>query len=540
MKHDNNQSVTTKGTHQQVVVLGFDALDVDLVMKWASEGVLPRFAALLDRAACGRIQNDIGNIAGTVWQTFHTGVWPGKHGYYEGVKHFDPETYDDGVYFADRKDVPREQIWEVLSRNGHRVAVLDAPYILLPEDLNGLIIDGWGTHQRSPRGGNRFDFATVPTALRGEVLSRYGEDPLGIHESACDALKPRNAKEVVWFRDALIRRVETKARMTIDFLKRERWAYFEVNFPSAHCVGHQCWHYHDQEHPRFSAEATRALGDPVQDVYAALDRALGQVLDAVDADSTVIVWCSHGMGPLYTATGGLLDNILFRLENIKSPQRTERAITAARNVWRRAPGPLRRLLLPLAPRRFDAALQKRIQPAKSGRRFFQQYMNGATGGIRINLEGRESRGRVKPGDEYDALCRSLTQDLLQIVNADSGAPLIRRVFRSSEIYEGPFVERMPDLLLEWNRERPITRVSSPKIGTVVDPEPSVLRGRSGDHRPEGWFAALRPGLPAGEIERPVATVDFAPTIAGLLGANDVDFDGSPIAPLMRTPMPVLR
>jgi predicted AlkP superfamily phosphohydrolase/phosphomutase len=396
------------------------------------------------------------------------------------------------------------------------------------------MLDGWGTHERSPVGGNRFDFQTMPAALRGDVLSRYGEDPLGIHEAPCDSLKPRNLKELIWFRDALIRGVETKARMAVDFLKQEPWAYFEANFFAAHCVGHQCWHYHDPEHPRYDADTTRAVGDPVRDVYVALDRGLGQVLNALDNGARVIVYCSHGMGPNYTATGGLLDKILLRLENIESPERAERAITIARNLWRSAPTPLRSLLVPLRARRFEASIQKRIQPAKSERKFFEQHVDGATGGIRINLEGRESHGKVKPGDEYEALCESLIRDLLEVVNADTGAPLVAQVFRSSQIYDGPFVERMPDLFIEWNRERLISRVLSPKIGTVIDPHPSH---RSGDHRPQGWFAARMPGIPAGEVNGRVAVVDFAPTIAALLGVQEGDFDGTPIAALSpQTPL----
>jgi predicted AlkP superfamily phosphohydrolase/phosphomutase len=536
LESNNAQSKTngTDGSNRQVVVVGFDSADVDLILGWAKEGILPTFGKLLNKAAWGRIENTVTNVAGSVWPTFHTGVWPGKHGHYEGVKHFDPETYEDGVYFANRSEVPREQIWEILSGKGHRVAVLDAPFAFLPESLNGLMLDGWGTHERNLAGRDRFDFQTIPVALRSDVLSQYGEDPLGIQEAPCDVLKPRNLKELIWFRDALIRGVETKARMAVDFLKQEPWAYFEANFFAAHCIGHQCWHYHDPEHPRYDADATRAVGDPVRDVYMALDRGLGQVLDAIDSDARVIVYCSHGMGPNYTATGGLLDKILLRLENIESPERAERAITIARKVWRSAPTPLRRLLVPVRARRFEARIQKRIQPAKSERKFFEQHIDGATGGIRINLEGRESHGKVKPGDEYEALCESLIHDLSEVVNADTGSPLVAKVFRSSQIYDGPFVDRMPDLFIEWNRERPISRVSSPKIGTVIDSNPSM---RSGDHRPEGWFAALLPGIPAGEVKGRVAVVDFAPTIAALLGVEDGDFDGTPIAALSpQTPL----
>ena len=516
-----------RGASRRAVILGFDSADPDLIARWIGDGTMPTFRRLLDTAAWGRIDNPSGMVAGSVWQSFHTGVWPGRHGQYEGTKHFDPATYEDGAYLQ-RADLPRETIWEMLSRNGRRVAVLDAPFAFLADDLDGVQINEWGTHERRALSRGRPQFHTRPPELRDEILSRYGSDPLGMHEVQCDAFKPRNPRELIPFRNALIRRIEIKTRMTLDLLRREPWAYFESIFFAAHCIGHQCWHYHDPSHPRHDPAAASAVGDPVREVYVALDRALGQMLESVGTDATLLVYCSHGMGPNYTATGGMLDRILLALEGIESPQRLERAIGMARDLWRRAPEPLRKLLVPLRARDFEAGVQKRIQPAKAERRYFEVQVDGASGGVRINLKGREAQGKVEPA-EYDEVCRSLTRDLLDVVNADTGKPLVARVLRTAEVYPGPFVQRMPDLLLEWNRERPIVRVSSPKIATVTHPRPSL---RSGDHRPGGLFAALGPGVQPGELGRIVSVVDFAPTFAALLGVCDFDFDGTPIAALL--------
>jgi predicted AlkP superfamily phosphohydrolase/phosphomutase len=193
------------------------------------------------------------------------------------------------------------------------------------------------------------------------------------------------------------------------------------------------------------------------------------------------------------------------------------------------PGPLRRLLVPLKARAVEAEIQKRIKPAKAERRFFEVHVDGAVGGIRINLRGRESQGKIEPGQGYEALCRSLTRDLLEVINEETGQPLVARVLRPAEIYAGPFVHRMPDLLVEWNREHPILRAFSPKIGSVTHPDPSL---RSGDHRPDGMFAVLGPGVPPGELSRAVAVVDFAPTVAALLGLSESDFDGKRIEALV--------
>ena len=90
------------------------------------------------------------------------------------------------------------------------MAILDAPYVFMSEHLNGVQLNGWGTHERGPLDIGRFDFVTEPPSLREDVLRRYGSDPMGVSESPCDSIKPRNAKELIDLPDPLIRQVEIR------------------------------------------------------------------------------------------------------------------------------------------------------------------------------------------------------------------------------------------------------------------------------------------------------------------------------------------
>jgi predicted AlkP superfamily phosphohydrolase/phosphomutase len=56
--------------------------------------------------------------------------------------------------------------------------------------------------------------------------------------------------------------------------------------------------------------------------------------------------------------------------------------------------------------------------------------------------------------------------------------------------------------------------------------------RSGDHRPEGLFVAVGPGLAPARMSRAVSIMDFAPTFARLLGVELPSTDGAPIAELL--------
>jgi hypothetical protein len=74
---------------------------------------------------------------------------------------------------------------------------------------------------------------------------------------------------------------------------------------------------------------------------------------------------------------------------------------------------------------------------------------------------------------------------------------------------------------------------SPRVGTV---EGANDYGRSGEHRPGGWFVAAGPALRAGRLDREPSLLDLAPTFAALLGVALPDAQGTPIPEIvaMRT------
>ena len=166
----------------------------------------------------------------------------------------------------------------------------------------------------------------------------------------------------------------------------------------------------------------------------------------------------------------------------------------------------------------------------------------AVSGIRLNLAGREPRGTLEPGAAAEAFIAQLRADLLDIVDERTGGPLIRRVLRTADLYAGPRLNDLPDLLVEWSDDVPtgstsvgaganaVVRARSPKIGVI---EGANGYGRTGEHRPEGMFIASAPGVRPGRLGRVVSILDFAPTIASLLGVSLKECDGTAIAELIR-------
>jgi len=164
-------------------------------------------------------------------------------------------------------------------------------------------------------------------------------------------------------------------------------------------------------------------------------------------------------------------------------------------------------------------------PERKTRRFFAIMHNPDAGAVRINVLGRESHGLVHPGKEYREVCERLRNDLLALVNAETGTPVVAAVFLTHDLFTGPYLDELPDLLVEWSRTAPVKAIQSPRIGTLKMPK---LKGRTGDHWNEGVFFVRGVGQRATRVERSVSIMDFAPTIGMLLGVPLEGLDGQPI------------
>ena len=490
-----------------LLVIGLDAVEPDLVLQWSAAGRLPTFQRLLERATWGLTTGPPGMTTGAVWQTMMTGASPACHGRHN-ARQLRPGSYETFRFLP--ADLQSDPFWTPLSRAGRRLALIDVPHSAMTEHLNGIQVVDWTVHDQE------LGFATVPSTLASEVRRRYGEDPVGL----CDHLNLTTAADYTAFRDALLQKIAKKVAFTRDCANRERWDLLMTVFGESHCIGHQCWHLHDPAHPRHDRRIAQALGDPMRAVYEALDAAVGDVLALAGPDTMALVFSSHGMGPFHNGDH-LFADVLHRLGHIPPPWAPGPSWRAMRWLWRRLPKAVQERGAPAQRATID-----RLWPRFDPRSTCFPIPNGEVfGAIRVNLVGREPDGRIHPGAACDAFCATLTQDLCDLVNAETGAPAVRRVLRTADLYQGPHLDALPDLLVEWNCDAPLNTVASPKIGTLKRPFASH---RTGHHRDHGIFFATGPGLAARRLDGVVSVMDIAPTVAHRLGVAMPDVDGRPI------------
>jgi predicted AlkP superfamily phosphohydrolase/phosphomutase len=137
------------------------------------------------------------------------------------------------------------------------------------------------------------------------------------------------------------------------------------------------------------------------------------------------------------------------------------------------------------------------------------------------------------------LYRRLTDDLLDVVNVETGEPVIDAVIPTTDLYDrdADLDDNLPDLIVLWNTRSPVRTVWSPKTGVVHQP---FAGWRTGDHRADGLFMASAPWLAADTELAPVEMVDLAPTLAAMLGVQLDDVDGRPVDELLPSAVTAAR
>jgi predicted AlkP superfamily phosphohydrolase/phosphomutase len=473
--------------------IGLDGAEPTCIERWAAEGRLPNFARLARTGVVSRVATLPGLGDGALWPTLITGVTPARHGRYFR-RQIKSGSYRRRLFEVDT-DLAYPAFWQPISDAGRRVAVLDLPYAPCTA-VNGRLLVDWCIHDRY--GATR----SYPAEYAAEVLHEYGDDP-----TAGDTDKLRGVVPLEEICRRVQARVEMKTRLVLSNLASGSWDLVATAFTEPHDTGHSAWHMHDPAHPAHDAAWVATHGDPILNLYVAIDDAIGRIVSAAPENANILVFAGLGMENDYTANN-VLDRILSRLDTGRDPSPTPlsrwRKPSGSRSLWQRV------------LRKADGVVERN---RLARRRYFALEHNENSGAVRINLRGREPRGRV-PVSDYDTTCDELERQLLEIVNPDTGEPLVGDVVRVHRTFQGERLDALPDMMVLWNRIGPISSAQSSAIGRM-----DGIRswGRTGDHSPNATLYASGPDVTWRSAGPRI--IDLAPTIAALQGVVMPSTDG---------------
>jgi predicted AlkP superfamily phosphohydrolase/phosphomutase len=514
--------VTT--SRKRVLVVGLDGGTFDLIEPWVAEGHLPNLARLISNGCHGRLASTLQPLSAPAWTTFMTGVNQGQHGVYDFVRRREG-SYNLEITDASIIAVPT--VFDLVGRFARHVVALNVPYTFPPHPVNGVLFSG--------------PFAPVvdaslvyPPAL-GETLMDMVDGYFITPE-----YHPQVPDPLSEYLSALKQGAMYRRRIAAHLMDTEPWDLFVVVFVSIDQVSHSFWHCMTAPNDDPDARFRQAI----RDVYQSADEAIGSFLNRVDEDdedTVVIVLSDHGSGPLRRVVN--LNRLLAEAGYLRfKPTQNQpmgrwraRLINRLANAYRRMPPGLRvRFRSKLGTQRFQrikgdmesALFASAVEWSKT-----RAYALGAGGKIYLNVAGREPEGIVQPGVEYELLRNEMADALAAVEDPETGRRIVRRVWRREELYHGPFLDRAPDLVIEWADYRYWGRGRYDIWAAPVFEDRRTMDYSelplTGTHRPDGIFVASGPGVKVGAEIEGARIVDLTPTMLRILGLPVPEYmDGS--------------
>lgn len=191
---------------------------------------------------------------------------------------------------------------------------------------------------------------------------------------------------------------EKRAAAVLHLMDAEAWEFFMVVFMETDRLHHFMWQYMESNDPNYAPKFFAA--------YRQIDEIAGRIIAKLRDDDELIVMSDHGFTTL-------LKEIYL-------------------NVWLEQEGYLT----------FVAGQDKGLDSMSPRTRAYSLD----PGRLYVNLAGREPSGTV-PADQLEGVLAELEGRLRRLTDPESGAPIVKDVYRADDIYRGPWRGRAPDLLV---------------------------------------------------------------------------------------------
>jgi predicted AlkP superfamily phosphohydrolase/phosphomutase len=255
-------------------------------------------------------------------------------------------------------------------------------------------------------------------------------------------------------------------------------------------IQHMFWRYFEKGHPAAPDGNGHEHADAIEKVYRHSDELVGRVLARMGRDDLLMVVSDHGFASF--RRGVNLNAWLLSKGWLALKEGGDGSAEWLRDVdWSRT----------------------------------KAYALGLTG-MFLNIEGREAKGIVKPGEEAAKVKAEIMAALKGL--RDGNQTAVNEAFDTAKLYHGPYLQNAPDLILGFNAGYRTSWDGA--TGVVSGPvfEDNV-KAWSGDHCID---PRLVPGVlfASRKIDRAdPSLVDIAPTVLRLFGLDPpAHMDGKPL------------
>lgn len=445
----------------KVFVLGLDGVPPELLFeKWLDH--LPNLKRLIQSGMHGTIESTIPPSTTIAWNAFASGEDASGLGIYS-------YTYRQGekTRLYNSTHVKAPLLWDMLSDAGKKVVILNVPLTYPPKKINGYMVTDFLTPDAS------CEF-TYPSSLKQELHAMLGKDYL--FDATDEGLGGYKSVEKSKLLKRIYEMTDIHLKTLKYMIKTKEWDFLMCVLLGTDRMLHTFLSYYDKTHRKYEpSEFESALPE----FFAYLDRELGEVFSLLDRDTTIIISSDHGI------------------------KKVEGKINL--NDWLIREGYLAIKKPISSPVRFDFSL---IDWEKTKAYAIGSYQ----GRIYFNLKGRDEKGIVEK-KQYETLQEELIGKLSEIPG-DRGEKLDTKIFQPQEVFQGPYRDQAPDLMVYFDN---LVWGVNNDIGNVgLHSAEDTVGATDGGHSPEGIIIVSGKGVRKGKSLGKVPITDVASLILHLM------------------------
>ena len=341
-----------------------------------------------------------------------------------------------------------------------------------------------------------------PDSFAQDMVNKIGiYRTIGWAESMDKSLQELRTDEASFLYDA-DKAFDDREKLILENLKRDDWDLFVAAIETTDRVSHMFFRLIDPKHPMYDKALAAKYGDAIEKVYRRADALVGKIQEKLPKNTTLMVMSDHGFHTFRRGVNlntWLVQHGYMVFDGQQSPKKGLDDLFGRGQFW-------------------EGVDWSRTRAYAVG-----------LGQIYFNLKGRESRGIVSPGAEYDALQKDIGESLAKETDPDDKARIFRAVYKRDDIYHGEYLRNAPDLQVGFN--------DGYRVGwqdTMGGVQRTFVENNnrkwSGDHCATAteisggvFFSSRKFASEAPHI------MDLAPTILNLLGVPlPKDYDGKPL------------
>jgi len=518
--------------NDRVLVIGLDGFEQSIAERLVKEGRMPNLQNLIERSAKLELEHGVARRTGLAWEHFATGLSP------DGARRWSAVTFDPSNYRCKQEPT---RLKPFPASFDFSTVVFDTPYFNLKEtpDIKGFV--SWGAHDPG------IAPCSNPDALYGEILEKFGAYPAKpwIYGFVWPSTERTQSMGEALSEAALLRAQIAKWLLSERFTD---WSLGIVVVSELHSAIEALWHGIDDAHPLYNVPSAQCARISLELVYEAVDQLLG-VLTESFPECLHVIFSMHGMGPnsADVPAMALLPEYLYRRHfgrpHIREFPDLETSINRMCSAG--TPSWTRTVADHWIKKHLPGRILKRIRTA------FGNHSKGANtislswmpaywycdywskmpafalpafydGQIRINLQGRESKGVVAI-DDYDATCKAIASELSSCTDIVTGKPVVKDIVFTHPGNPMAVSNTEADIIIVW--ETASLGFHTKNYGNIGPIPPRRPGGHTGG---AGMGLLSGPGIKAGEYGE-CSSFDMAPTlIEHLTGEPASGIDGQSI------------